>query len=80
MKFQFHNLSWIEYWPHGPSYGLTLPFPQARARRALWDSILTLRRHPTVQLGMKTQFCTLFLIPSPDQTPLSFAHTSLVVY
>lgn len=33
-----------------------------------------------VHLGMKTQVCTVFLIPFPDQTPLSFAHPSLVAY
>lgn len=80
MKSLLHNLSWIEHWPHGPPYGLTLPSPQAGGRKACWDSILTLCRHQTVRLGMKMQFCTVLLIPSPDQTPLRFAHPSLVAY
>ena len=71
MKFPFRNLSCIEHWPHGPPHGSAWPFPQAGGRRALWDSILTLCRQPT---------STLFLIPSPEQTPLSFACPSLVTY
>lgn len=53
--------------------------PHAMAK-ALWDSIPNLCMHLTVSLGMKPQFCTVFLIPSADQIPLSFPHPSLVVY
>lgn len=80
MKFPPHSLSGIQYLPHGPSYGLTLPSAQAGGRKVPWNSILTMYKHLTVRLGMKTQFCTVFLISSPNQTPFGFAHPSLVAY
>lgn len=48
--------------------------------KALWESILNMCTHLSVSLGMKPQFCTVFLISSADQIPLSFAHPSPVVY
>lgn len=77
MKFLFHSPSWIEYWPHRPSYGSALRFPHTRDKRVLWDCLWTLWGHLTWAQNHK--FAVL-LIPLLDQNPLSFAYSSLVAY